>query len=297
MSTILLLGKSGQLGSALLQTLSSAGRIIAPDRAQLDLADPDRLRALVRDAKPDLIVNAAAYTAVDRAESDAALAMQVNGLAPGVLAEEARGLGAVLVHFSTDYVFEGTKTTPYAEDDVCRPVNAYGRSKLAGEQAIVACGGRYLILRTSWLYSERGDNFVLTMLKLARAKRELPVVADQTGSPTWARALAESTAVLIRKWAVQESPGIYHLSAGGSTSRFAFAQRIVASARRITGLDSGWATIVPITSSEYPTAAARPLACAMSTDKIARTFGISMRVWAEQLDEFLTGFLSPARRR
>jgi dTDP-4-dehydrorhamnose reductase len=230
--------------------------------------------------------------------------MQINGVAPGVMAEEALRIGALLVHYSTDYVFDGESGRPYCEEDAPRPVNEYGRSKLVGESAIAAIGGAHLILRTSWMYSSRRANFVLAILRLAREKPELRVVADQTGSPTWARALAVSTADLLRPGRpVRDRAGIYHLCAAGRASRYEFAQAIVDTAREVSGISSGWASVKPITTGEYPLPAQRPRATALDSAKIRRVFGIEMTHWREQLRSCVTelaaqgpaGLLSGAR--
>ena len=196
---ILVTGANGQVGWELQRTLQTLGDVVACDRGTLDLSDPDSIRGKVREIRPDVIVNAGAYTAVDRAESEPELAMAVNGVAPGVLAEEAKQLGALLLHYSTDYVFDGTKAEPYLESDAPNPVSVYGSSKLAGEKAVEAVGGAYLIFRTSWVYGGRGKNFLLTMLRLAGEREELRVVDDQFGAPTWCRTIAEATAQVVAK--------------------------------------------------------------------------------------------------
>lgn len=279
----LVTGKTGQVGHELQYALAPLGNVVALDRSRMDLTHPDSIRSAVREIAPRIIVNAAAYTAVDKAESEADIAMQVNGVAPGILAEEARRLNALFLHYSTDYVFDGRSSRPYTEDDGTNPLNAYGRSKLEGEGAIAAVGGDYLILRTSGVYSDRGSNFLLTILRLAREKKELAVVDDQIGSPTWARALAESTAALLTRPGIREHSGTYHLSATGSTSRFGLTERIVALAAEVSGNTTGWATLKPIVTAEYPLPAARPLTCVTSKKKIKRVFGIEMPHWEVQL--------------
>jgi dTDP-4-dehydrorhamnose reductase len=225
-SGILLLGPTGQVGWELERALAPLGAVIALARPQLDLRQPDSIRNAIRGNHPEIIVNAAGYTAVDRAESEPELAMQVNGIAPGIMAEEARRIDALLVHYSTDYVFDGARAEPYTEADEPRPLNIYGRTKLAGERAIAAAGSAYLTLRTSWVYGARRPNFVLAILKLAREKPELSVVEDQIGSPTWARALAAATVDILRRPEhAREAAGIYHLSAQGHTSRFDLKSR------------------------------------------------------------------------
>jgi dTDP-4-dehydrorhamnose reductase len=285
--TILLTGKTGQVGWELQRVLAPFGRIVALDRTQMNLIDPDSIRKAIHDASPDIIVNAAGYTAVDKAETEPDLAMQVNATGPGVMAEEARRIRALLIHYSTDYVFDGTSTAPYVEDDEPNPLNVYGKSKLEGERAIAASGCAHLILRASWIYSNRGTNFVLTMLKLARERQELAVVNDQIGSPTWARALAESTAKLLGNADdALENTGSYHLSAIGYVSRFEFAKKIVEAAQEVFGDGKGWATVRPIRTADYPLPAARPLNCATTKEKIKRVFGIEMSDWRLQLGAY-----------
>jgi len=282
---ILLTGKTGQLGSELITALGPLGEVVATGRNEMDLADPDSIRKSIRETKPDIIVNAAGYAAVDKAESEPALATQVNGIAPGIIAEEAKRLGATLIHYSTDYVFDGVQKQIYTEDDPPQPVNVYGETKLAGERAVEAVGGAYVILRTCWIYSGNGPNFVLTMLKLARERREIGVVDDQTGSPTWARSLAQATADLIRREPSQS--GIYHLSATGHTSRYEFARAIVETMAELTGSRNGWAAIKPITSDQYPLPARRPPHPVTDKTKIKRVYGIEMPRWEDQLRAFL----------
>ncbi len=288
MSRILLIGKTGQVGHYLLQSLAPLGDVIAPDRETLDFLRPDSIRSAIREARPDIIVNAGGMTLVDPIESEPEPAMQANGVAPGIIAEEARRCNALLVHYSTVFVFDGTKREPYAEDDAPAPVNAYGRSKLAGEDAIAAAGGDYLILRASWTYSDRRSNFPLALLKLAREKKELAVVDDQVGSPTWARAYAETTAELLKQPSrVREHRGIYHLSSAGQTTRYRWAREIIRLAQEYTGQESGWATLRPIATSEYPLVAARPLYTVVSNARFHSAFGIRMSPWEDQLRAFL----------
>ncbi|TAE56876.1 MAG: dTDP-4-dehydrorhamnose reductase, partial [Nostocales cyanobacterium] len=229
---ILLTGVSGQVGWELQRTLMTVGDIIAVDRHQLDLAKPDSIRGTIRDIKPDLIVNPAAYTAVDKAESEIDLAMAINGVAPGIMAEEAKKLNASIIHYSTDYVFDGNKNNPYQENDVTNPQNIYGKTKLAGEEAISSIGVNHIIFRTSWVYGLRGKNFLLTMEKLAKEREEIKVVDDQIGSPTWSRMIAEITAQIITQGQnnltdfFANNGGIYNLSPGGKTSWYGFAKAI-----------------------------------------------------------------------
>ena len=295
MTTILLTGKTGQVGWELQRALAPLGRLIAPGRAEMDHANPDSIRSAIRNGKPDVIVNAAGYTTVDKAEGEADLVMRVNAVAPGIIAEEARRMGASLVHYSTDYVYDGTLGRPYQEDDAPNPLNVYGSSKLAGERAIQAVGGAHLILRTSWIYSERGSNFVLAVLRLAREKPVLTVVSDQVGSPSWARALAEATADLLReREQIRNRAGVYHLSAAGHTSRHDFAVAIVRMMKEISGVADGWAEIRPVTTDQYPPLPARrPLNPATDKSRVRRVFGVEMPGWESQLRSFLLATGAP----
>ena len=288
MTVILVTGRTGQVGRELAQCLQPLGRVVAMGRQELDLRNPDSIRNAVRELSPHIIVNAAAYTAVDKAESEPEVAMQVNGVGPGVLAEVAKRANALFVHYSTDYIFDGLLGRPYVEEDAPNPLNVYGRTKLEGERAIAAVGGAYLILRTSWIYSDQPPNFVLTMLELAQQREELAVVDDQVGSPTWARSLAAATAEVLRQAErAREQPGIYHLSAYDYTTRYAFARRILALASEIASDTTSLATVRPISTAQYPLPAQRPLNAATSKNKIARVFGIEMSKWETQLTLFL----------
>jgi dTDP-4-dehydrorhamnose reductase len=275
---ILLTGKNGQVGHALLTSLAGLGEVVALDRAQLDLADLDAVRQTVRTLAPDLIINATAYTAVDQAETDMALAMRINGEAPGVLAEEAKKIGAALIHYSTDYVFDGSKVGAWTEDDVPGPLSVYGRSKLAGEQAIAATGVPHLILRTSWVYGLHGKNFLQTMLRLAQTRPELSIVNDQFGAPTWSRTIAEATAQIVRQRAkMVEHSGVYHMSAGGCTSWYGFAQKIF---EHPSNQDKPLLHAIP--TADYPLPAIRPQNSALNTTKFQQTF-CSLPQWDEAL--------------
>lgn len=288
MQTVLLFGKTGQVGFELERALSPGCHLIAPGHAEADLTDADAIRTLIKSAKPDVIVNAAGFTIVDAAESQAELAMQLNATAPGIIAECAEQCGAVLIHYSTTFVFDGTKREPYTETDTPNPVNAYGRSKLAGERAVTAACRRHLILRANWVYSARRTNFALTMLKLAREKTELEIVDDQIGSPTWARDYAAATASLIAVGSrLRESPGIYHLSAQSHCSRMQWAQKLIDSAKAVSGSGTSWATLRPTTTAQYPHVAARPLNTVTSTRKIEQAFGIRMPVWEDRVEVFV----------
>jgi len=283
---ILLTGRNGQVGWELERALAPLGELIATDRSTLDLADPDAIRRVVREVKPEVIVNAAAYTAVDKAESEPELAMQINGIAPGVLAEEAKRLAALLVHYSTDYVFDGEKSTPYIEADEPNPLNVYGRTKLEGERTIAERGCRHLILRTSWVYGVRGRNFLLAIWQKARESGELRVVTDQVGAPTSAALVARSTfAALQRAESVSELSGTFHMTAQGETNWYEFAQAIVSAA----GLQ---ATVVPITSSELPSLARRPRHSVLDISKFVHTFDFQPPEWTSDLMQVL-GRLPP----
>jgi dTDP-4-dehydrorhamnose reductase len=280
---ILLLGKNGQVGWELQRALAPLGEVIALDRNDTpysgDLSDLDRLRATVRAISPDVIVNAAAYTAVDKAEADRVLAARVNAEAPALLAQEAARLGALLVHYSTDYVFDGSGQRPWTEADSVGPVNFYGETKLAGEQAIKAAGCLHVIFRTSWVYGARGSNFAKTILRLAADRPSLNVIDDQVGAPTGAELLADVTAQVIpRLIAKPQLSGTYHLAASGETSWHAYATLVIASARN-KGMPLAVHTILPIPSSSYPTAAARPLNSRLDTKKITESFSIFLPSW------------------
>jgi dTDP-4-dehydrorhamnose reductase len=291
-STVLLTGINGQVGFELARSLQGLGKVVALDRSGLDLADLDQVRRVVRELKPKLIVNPAAYTAVDKAESEVDVAMRLNAHAPEVLAEEAKKLGAGLVHYSTDYVFDGTKDGAYVETDSANPQNVYGQSKLAGEQAIAASGCNHLIFRASWVYGRRGKNFLLTMLRLGAERDELSVVADQVGAPTWANTIAVLTANVLAQaagaadvpsWWNRQS-GIYHLTASGSTSWHGFAEAIFNHSRfpKIP-------EVKPIPACAYPTPAKRPGNSRMSNDKLASAFGIQAPDWQDALTLCMAG--------
>ena len=288
---ILLLGKNGQVGWELQRTLIPLGELIAIDQPELDLSEFDRIRQVVREIQPDLVVNAAAYTAVDKAESEPALAMAVNGTAPRVLAEEAAHLGAGLIHFSTDYVFDGVKREPYTEEDVPNPISVYGETKFAGDMAVQEVGGAYLILRTSWVYGARGKNFFRTILRLARERDELKVVNDQVGCPTWSSAIAEAVARLLFTLKdmgsgdiidmIKNYAGVYHWAASGECSWYEFAVEILASdpyQEEHRALE-----VLPIPSSEYPAQAVRPTYSVLSSDKIVSVFKVTTIPWKDQL--------------
>jgi len=278
---ILLTGRNGQVGHELERALAALGEVFSFDHKQLDLADPIAIVSRVREVKPDVIVNAAAYTAVDQAEKDVEQAMLANAAGPGFLAAEAQAVGALLVHYSTDYVFDGTKTTPYTEDDPTNPLSVYGKSKLAGEKAIQAVGGRHLILRTSWVYGPRGKNFLLTMLRLAREREELRVVDDQRGAPTSSIAIADATAEILKRHGA-DANGLFHLTAGGETTWFGFTEAIVELARENL---PRMPRLVPITTAEYPTPAKRPAYSVLDCSKASRSLGVQLADWRAALDK------------
>ncbi|WP_323614134.1 dTDP-4-dehydrorhamnose reductase [Pseudomonas putida] len=283
---VLVCGHNGQVAQALETQLAGLGEIHLLGRDQLDLAQPEALREPLRQLAPGLIINAAAYTAVDQAETEPDTAFAINAQAPGVLAEEALRLGAPLIHYSTDYVFDGEKATPYNEQDVPNPLGVYGRSKLAGEQAIAAVGGAHLILRTSWVYSLHGRNFMLTMQRLLQEKPQLRVVDDQIGAPTWATTIALSTRVLIERWQAGRAGawGTYHLAAQGQTSWFGFAQAI---GEQLKARGLPCAELLPIPSSEYPTPARRPANSRLDCSRLAREWGVTLPHWQQALIDCL----------
>ena len=281
---ILISGKTGQVAVELQKHLAGLGNLIVLGRDVLDLSQPEQIRAQVRAHKPDLIIIAAAHTAVDQAESEPELAFAINASAPGVFAEEAVALGIPLIHYSTDYVFDGSKPAPYTEDDATNPLGVYGKSKLAGELAIAASGAQHLILRTSWVYSTHGKNFLLTMQRLLQERPELRVVADQIGAPTWAGTIAQSTRALIERWQAGEAGawGTYHLTAQGETSWFGFTQAIAA---HLSAQGKTCATLEPIPASAYPTPAARPQNSRLDCSKLAREWGVTQPDWDAALSE------------
>jgi dTDP-4-dehydrorhamnose reductase len=290
--TILLVGGAGQLGWELRRCLSVLDDLAVPSHSEFDLASADAVREGVRSVRPRLIINAGAYTAVDRAESEPQVAMAVNGTAPGVLAEEARRLDVPLVHYSTDYVFDGAKDGPYCEGDQPNPLNVYGRTKLAGEQAVQASGAPHLILRTSWVYGARGQNFLRAMLRLAGEREVLNVVDDQIGAPTWSRMIAEATAQLLGRmrardgsFHLRKAAGLYHLTAAGATSWYGFARAIVFNGPL---RDERKAQEVrPIRTADYPTAARRPANSCLDCTALRRSFGIGLPNWEISLQQVM----------
>ncbi|HVM46889.1 MAG TPA: dTDP-4-dehydrorhamnose reductase [Candidatus Acidoferrum sp.] len=287
-SRILLIGKIGQVGWELRRTLAPLAQLVCVDFPEIDLCSADSIRKWVAEARPDIVVNAAAYTAVDKAEAEEDRAMKINGVAPGILAEEAKRVGALLVHYSTDYVFDGTKGAPYLETDTPNPLSAYGRTKLAGDEAVRAAGGPHLIFRLCWVYGARGQNFMLTMMRLAREREKLRVVSDQFGCPTWSRLIAETTALALQRAAAvcawNAFNGTYHLAASGHTSWHGFARAIVDA---MPAEDKKCKEVEAIPTSDYPTPARRPAFSLLGCEKLARTFGLRLPAWDESLKEVL----------
>ncbi|WP_394237250.1 dTDP-4-dehydrorhamnose reductase [Pseudomonas anguilliseptica] len=283
---ILLLGRHGQVSQELQRILQGAGELTVLGREQLDLAQPELIRQQVQRLRPELIINAVAHTAVDQAENEAELAFAINATAPGILAEAAAELGAPLIHYSTDYVFDGSHTEPYRESDATHPLSVYGHSKLAGEQAIQAVGGMHLILRTSWVYSKHGKNFLLTMQRLLQERESLSVVDDQIGAPTWAGTIAQATSRLVEQWRSSHAGpwGVYHLTAQGETSWFGFASAI---ARHLRSQGKNVATLQPIPSSAYPTPAQRPLNSRLDCSRLQQDWQVQLPTWQQALSDCL----------
>ncbi len=283
---ILITGQHGQVSRELQHRLRDLGELVVLGRDQLDLANSDQIRQHVRTHRPGLIINAAAHTAVDQAESEPDAAFAINAIAPGVLAEEAKALGIPLVHYSTDYVFDGSKPAPYTEADTPNPLGVYGQSKLAGEQAIAAVGGEYLVLRTSWVYSSHGKNFLLTLQRLLQEKPQMRIVADQIGAPTWAGTIANSTRALIERWQAGQAGdwGVYHLTAQGETSWFGFAEAI---GQYLRAEGKACAELEAIPSSAYPTPARRPLNSRLDCRRLQQQWQVSQPQWQDALRECL----------
>ena len=294
-SRILITGECGQVGDALIRTLAPYGQIVAPTLETFDLTDTEAIRRVMHEVKPRWVVNAAAHTAVDKAESEPELSFALNATAPEILAEEARSIGAIVVHYSTDYIFDGSKPTPYVESDPANPLNVYGRSKLAGEMALSASGAAYFTFRTSWVYGATGNNFVRSMLRLAREREHLRIVADQHGGPTWSFELARMTADVIgqierlseqNKCSLSEAAlplsGVYHATGSGETTWYGFAAQAIAELqKREPGIKL--ASVEPIPTSEYPTPAKRPLNSMLDCSKLARVFGWRVPDWRDSL--------------
>jgi dTDP-4-dehydrorhamnose reductase len=299
---ILLIGRNGQVGTELSSLLPRLGGLAALNRQELDLTKPDDIRRTIREVRPQWIINAAAYTAVDQAERDEATARAVNEEAPAVMAEEAKKSGAALVHYSTDYVFDGSKKSPYEETDIPNPINVYGRTKLGGERAIQASGALHLIFRTEWIYATQGRNFLLTILRLATQKQELRVVADQIGCPTASREIAAATVKIVSRLmneeegvrSLAETGGIYNMTAEGETSWYEFAKAILSEASSAThtlpwvdaatkGMPFLAKRLVPITTGEYSTPARRPAYSVLSMARLHHRFGVRLPQWRAEL--------------
>ncbi|MEB3357409.1 MAG: dTDP-4-dehydrorhamnose reductase [Synechococcales bacterium] len=293
MTRILLIGSQGQLGQELQMTLPALGDVVAVGRSQLDLTDLPQLRSLIAETAPHIVVNAAAYTAVDKAESEVDLAKAINAIAPTVMAEEVQKTGACLVHFSTDYVFDGRKNTPYLEDDSPNPCGAYAESKLLGEDGIRQTCDRHFIIRTAWVYGSRGKgNFVKTMLRLGGEREELRVVTDQVGSPTWTKDIADATTQLLTHWSQKQAPayGVYHFTNSGVASWYDFAIAIFEEARQLHQMLKV-ERVLPITTAEYPTPARRPAYSVLSGKKIAAVIGQPAPHWRQSLRTMLNEFV------
>lgn len=294
---LLIFGGSGQLGWELRHKLACLGQIDGIEYPKVDFSQPDSIREAVRASEPAVILNAAAYTAVDKAESEPELAAAINGTAPGVLAEEAKRLGSILVHYSTDYVFDGTKQGPYLETDAPNPRNVYGKTKLAGDEAIQAVGGDYLILRTSWVYGARGNNFLLTMLRLAKERTELRIVDDQTGGPTSSECIAEATADILAQvlspagGGLAGRSGIYNLTCRGETTWFGFAKAFLSKAAGTAAPE-----LIAIPTSEFPRPAQRPANSRLLCQRLEETFGVRLPDWEEALELVLETLAEGASR-
>jgi dTDP-4-dehydrorhamnose reductase len=285
---ILIFGRIGQVGWELRHKLACLGQVAAVEYPEIDFSNPDSIRAAVRTVQPAVVINAAAYTAVDKAEDDPELALTINGTAPGIIAEEAKRLGSLLVHYSTDYVFDGTRQEAYVESDAPNPVNVYGKTKLAGDEAIQAVGGEFLILRTSWVYGARGSNFLLTMLRLARDRTELRIVDDQIGAPTSSECIAQATADILAQLlapaggGLDGRSGIYNLTSTGETSWCGFARALLTQSAGTFGF--AVPNLIPIRTSDYPRPAKRPANSRLSCQRLEETFGVSLPHWEYALD-------------
>ena len=285
---ILLIGKNGQVGWELRRTLAPLAEMVAVDYPEINFTDVPALRQLVAGTRPAVVVNAAAYTAVDKAETETELCRQINAVAPGILAEEAKKLGALMVHYSTDYIFDGTKSSPYAETDAPKPLGAYGRSKLEGDRAVKASGADHLIFRLCWVYGARGQNFLLTMQRLARERDKLRVVGDQFGCPTWSRMIAEATALALKEVLAGADRsafnGEYHLAASGQSDWHEFASRIL---EWMPEAERKCRAVEKITTAEYPTPAKRPAYSVLDCGKLQKTFGLRLPDWETSLRQVL----------
>ena len=285
---LLLIGKIGQVGWELRRTLAPMAQVTCVDFPEIDLTSGDSIRRWVRDTNPQVIINAAAYTAVDKAESEPELAMKINGIAPGILAEEAKKAGALLVHYSTDYIFDGSRTQPYVETDAPNPLGSYGRSKLAGDNAVLAVAGAHLIFRLCWVYGARGQNFMLTMMRLARERDKLRVVSDQMGCPTWSRMIAETTTLALKQTIVAPDPGafsgVYHLASSGVTSWHGFAEAII---NLMPAAEKKCSRVEAISTADFPTPTKRPAYSVLGCDKLERTFRLRLPNWQDSLRQVI----------
>ncbi|MGA2241287.1 MAG: dTDP-4-dehydrorhamnose reductase [Verrucomicrobiota bacterium] len=285
---ILLLGKNGQVGWELHRTLAPLAEVVAVDYPEINLTDTPALRQFVAGTRPTVVVNAAAYTAVDKAETETELCRQINAVAPGVLAGEAKKIGALMVHYSTDYIFDGAKMSPYVETDAPNPLGAYGRSKLEGDRAVKASGTDHLIFRLCWVYGARGQNFMLTMQRLAREREKLRVVGDQFGCPTWSRMIAETTALALKQVLAGADRsgfnGEYHLAASGQTNWHEFASRII---ELMPEAERKCRVVEKVTTPEYPTPARRPMYSVLDCGKLQKTFGLRLPDWEASLRQIL----------
>lgn len=285
---ILIIGKIGQVGWELRRTAAALGKVVSVDYPEIDLTEGTSIRKWVQQTAPEVIINAAAYTQVDKAEGDFERCNQINGIAPGILAEEAKQRDALLVHYSTDYIFDGTSKTPYTEEAASNPLGAYGKSKLAGDQAVQAAGGRHLIFRLCWVYGARGQNFMLTIMRLAKEREKLRIVQDQVGCPTWSRMIAETTALALKQAMAGKErdryTGVYHLASAGQTSWHGFAEAIV---RLMPEAGRKCAVVEPITTAEYPLPAKRPAYSVLDCAKLQRVFGLQLPDWQESLRQVL----------
>lgn len=279
---ILLLGSTGQVGWELNRTLLTLGELVALDYPEIDMANPNNIHQVVKEVKPDIIINATAYTDVDRAETEPKLAMAINGTGPGILAEEAKRLGAALIHYSTDYVFDGTKGEPYTEEDIPNPLNVYGKTKLTGEQIIRDISGTSLIFRTAWVYSLRRPCFVTKVLGWARVHETLRIVDDQISSPTWSRTLAQATTAVINQGDLPGKSGLYHLTDDGICSRFEWAKAILEN--DLYPDEHVFQQILPAKSSDFTTLAIRPMVSALDCGHFINTFGLPLTGWRENLE-------------
>ena len=290
MKKIFLIGSNGQVGQELQQTLTKVGEVINVNRQTMNLTSPKNIRQVIQEVQPDVIINAAAYTAVDKAESEADIAFAINAIAPAIIAEEAKKIGAFLLHISTDYVFDGQKNTPYLETDETHPIGVYGQTKLAGEQGIEKNGDRYVILRTAWVYGTQGKgNFVKTMLRLGQQKEQLGIVTDQIGTPTWSYDIANTITQMLTKLNLTETRDIYHFTNSGLTSWYDFAVAIFEEGKKI-----GFPLIInqvnPITTEDYPTPAKRPAYSVLSGKKTSSLLGYNAPYWRDSLKQMLIQF-------